>query len=277
MHERCSRSDRCTPSTGGLSPRCTGAPRCRAPGAAAADRFNFAQHLFERNAGRADKAAYVDDRGALTYGELARARRAAAPPRCSALGVRREERVLLLMHDSDRLAGRASSARCTPASCRWRSTRCSPPTTTPTCCAHSRAQAALVSARAAADAAGRRMAQRPARGAARDRVARRRRRCRRRRDRRSTRCSQRTRRCAAPARDRAPTTPRFWLYSSGSTGRPKGTVHTHANPYWTAELYGRACSACRGRRLLLGRQAVLRLRPRQRADLSAARRRDAWC
>jgi benzoate-CoA ligase len=30
----------------------------------------------------------------------------------------------------------------------------------------------------------------------------------------------------------------FWLYSSGSTGRPKGTVHTHANPYWTAELYG---------------------------------------
>ena len=33
--------------------------------------------------------------------------------------------------------------------------------------------------------------------------------------------------------------PAFWLYSSGSTGRPKGTVHTHANPYWTAELYGR--------------------------------------
>jgi benzoate-CoA ligase len=33
--------------------------------------------------------------------------------------------------------------------------------------------------------------------------------------------------------------PGFWLYSSGSTGRPKGTVHSHANPYWTAELYGR--------------------------------------
>jgi len=32
----------------------------------------------------------------------------------------------------------------------------------------------------------------------------------------------------------------FWLYSSGSTGRPKGAVHTHANPYWTAELYGSA-------------------------------------
>ena len=34
--------------------------------------------------------------------------------------------------------------------------------------------------------------------------------------------------------------PAFWLYSSGSTGRPKGTVHSHANPYWTAELYGKA-------------------------------------
>jgi benzoate-CoA ligase len=36
-----------------------------------------------------------------------------------------------------------------------------------------------------------------------------------------------------------PDDPGFWLYSSGSTGRPKGTVHSHANPYWTAELYGR--------------------------------------
>src|SRR5262249_35824745 len=33
--------------------------------------------------------------------------------------------------------------------------------------------------------------------------------------------------------------PCFWLYSSGSTGRPKGTVHSHANPYWTIELFGK--------------------------------------
>ena len=39
--------------------------------------------------------------------------------------------------------------------------------------------------------------------------------------------------------------PAFWLYSSGSTGRPKGTVHSHANPYWTVELYGKAVLALR--------------------------------
>jgi benzoate-CoA ligase len=36
-----------------------------------------------------------------------------------------------------------------------------------------------------------------------------------------------------------PDDPGFWLYSSGSTGRPKGTVHSHGNPYWTSELYGK--------------------------------------
>ena len=32
--------------------------------------FNFASHLFEANRARADKLAYIDDRGTLTYGEL---------------------------------------------------------------------------------------------------------------------------------------------------------------------------------------------------------------
>jgi len=31
----------------------------------------------------------------------------------------------------------------------------------------------------------------------------------------------------------------FWLYSSGSTGTPKGTVHVHSSPILTAELYAR--------------------------------------
>jgi benzoate-CoA ligase len=43
-----------------------------------------------------------------------------------------------------------------------------------------------------------------------------------------------------PAAKTHPDDPGFWLYSSGSTGRPKGALHTHANPYWTAELYGKA-------------------------------------
>jgi benzoate-CoA ligase len=42
---------------------------------------------------------------------------------------------------------------------------------------------------------------------------------------------------AAPA-GTGPDDPGFGLYSSGSTGRPKGTLHSQANPYWTAELYG---------------------------------------
>jgi len=60
--------------------------------------FNFAQHLIDRNAKRPDKIAYVDDLGQLSYGALAeRVRRMAAA--LLAIGVRREERVLLLMHD----------------------------------------------------------------------------------------------------------------------------------------------------------------------------------
>ena len=61
--------------------------------------FNFARHLLEANAERADKVAFVDDVGALTYGALdERARRFAAALRDA--GVKREERVMLLMLDS---------------------------------------------------------------------------------------------------------------------------------------------------------------------------------
>ncbi|HPQ95401.1 MAG TPA: AMP-binding protein, partial [Thiolinea sp.] len=62
------------------------------------DPFNFARHLIERNAGRSEKTAFIDDYGSLSYGELAeRIRRVAAGLRH--LGLRREERVLLLMQD----------------------------------------------------------------------------------------------------------------------------------------------------------------------------------
>ena len=61
-------------------------------------RFNFAQHLIGRNLARPAKPAYIDDQGSLSYGDLAgHIRRLAAALLAS--GVRREERVLLLMHD----------------------------------------------------------------------------------------------------------------------------------------------------------------------------------
>ena len=61
-------------------------------------RFNFAEHLLQVNAGRAHKAAFIDDLGSVSYGELAeRVRRLAAGLR--SIGIRREERVLLLMQD----------------------------------------------------------------------------------------------------------------------------------------------------------------------------------
>ena len=70
------------------------APEVAAPPIA----FNFARHLLDVNAGRPGKAAFVDDAGAINYGELeTRVRRVAAGLR--ALGIRREERVLVLMQD----------------------------------------------------------------------------------------------------------------------------------------------------------------------------------
>src|SRR5258708_15145093 len=61
------------------------------------ERFNYAQYLLERNAARPGSPADTDDHESIRYGERAdRVRRMSAAIR--ALGVHREERVLLLMH-----------------------------------------------------------------------------------------------------------------------------------------------------------------------------------
>ena len=63
--------------------------------------YNYAADILDRNlkAGRADRSAYIDPRGTWTYGQLAdRVARFAASLR--ALGVRREERVLIVLLDT---------------------------------------------------------------------------------------------------------------------------------------------------------------------------------
>src|SRR5690606_6448627 len=85
--------------------RLEGATETRMSASPAADltppgRFNFDGHLIEINRARAGKAAYLDDAGPQTYGDLAE-RRAGCAAGLAALGLRREERVLLLMHDNN--------------------------------------------------------------------------------------------------------------------------------------------------------------------------------
>jgi benzoate-CoA ligase len=208
-----------------------------APAAAVAappERFNFAAHLLALNASHPDRAAFVDDHGTLGYGALdERVRRLAAALR--AAGVKREERVLLLMHDAAEwpvaFLG-ALYAGVVPVAVNTLLT----PDDYAYMLEHSRAQAAFVSG-----------ALLPVLHAAMTK-------------------SDHELQCVVVARPLAPLQPGdaefesmlqsaaplarpaatgpddpgFWLYSSGSTGRPKGTVHSHANPYWTAELYGRA-------------------------------------
>jgi benzoate-CoA ligase len=196
------------------------------------ERFNFAQHLLDANAQRAGKVAYIDDTTRLTYGDLADGvlRFAGA---LRELGLRREERVLLLMQDNVdwpvAFLG-ALYAGAVPVAVNTLLTA----TEYAFMLEHSRAHAVFVSAAllptlqaamqqaahevrvvvvSGGDAAG-------ADVEFGELLAR-----------------------SAPLPSPAPTgahEPAFWLYSSGSTGRPKGTVHTQANLYWTAELYGKA-------------------------------------
>ena len=203
--------------------------------AAPGEFFNFAQHLLALNTSRPAKPAYIDDHGALTSGALdERVRRTAAALLSS--GVRREERVLLLMHDcSDWVVAflGALYAGVVPVAVNTLLTV----DDYAYMLQHSRAQAALVSGallpvlQAARAAAGggdevRTVVVSHAVGELPS----------------GTVAFESWLQANAPMADAAPTRPddpAFWLYSSGSTGRPKGTVHTHANPWWTAELYGK--------------------------------------
>lgn len=197
------------------------------------ERFNIAQHLLDVNAGRPDKAAFIDDRGSVSFGRLAeRVRQMAAA--LKGLGVKREERVLLLMQDNSdwpvAFLG-AVYAGCVPVAVNTLLTA----DDYAYMLEHSRAQAAIVSG-----------ALLPALRAA------------------LVRSDHEVHKVIvsqpvaptgfgevefdaflaqhSPLARCAPTQaddPAFWLYSSGSTGRPKGTVHSHANPYWTIELYAK--------------------------------------
>ena len=191
--------------------------------------LNVAAHLLALNAQRGSKTAYIDDTRRLSYSELAdQVRRCAAG--MLALGLRREERVLMVVHDSVdfpiAFLG-ALYAGIVPV----------PVNTLLTAddyaymLEHSRAQAVLVSQplwptlASALKTSGRSVpaivcgpGAVPSGALGLDKLLQ-----------------------AAPLAQAADTLADdigFWLYSSGSTGRPKGTVHTHANLYWTAELYG---------------------------------------
>ena len=196
--------------------------------------FNIAQHLLQINTSRPSKAAFVDDHGSLSYGQLdERVRRLAAALR--ALGIKREERVLLLMQDCNdwpvSFLG-ALYAGLVPVAVNTLLTA----DDYAYMLEHSRAQAvlcsgALLPALSAAltkseHEVGTVIVSRPVAPLHLAEVD-----------------FEQFLQAHAPLLRPAPTAPDdpgFWLYSSGSTGRPKGTVHTHANPYWTAELYGKA-------------------------------------
>jgi benzoate-CoA ligase len=195
--------------------------------------FNFAQHLLAANSSRAAKPAFVDDHGSLSFGDLEDGvRRVAAGLR--AIGVKREERVLLLMLDGCdwplAFLG-AVYAGIVPVAVNTLLTA----DDYAYMLEHSRAQAVLVSGallpalNAALTRSDHEVAQvivsrpvAPLHAAEVDFAS-------------FMQSHAPAPKAAATGRD----DPAFWLYSSGSTGRPKGTVHSHANPYWTCELYAK--------------------------------------
>jgi benzoate-CoA ligase len=197
------------------------------------EQFNFAEFLLQRNAAHPERPAFVDDHGTLSYGELSqRVRSLAAGLR--SLGLRREERVLLLMHDCNdwpvSFLG-AMYAGLVPVAVNTLLT----PDDYAYMLEHSRAQAVLVSgallptltaAMVKSDhEVSKVIVSNPAAPLHPAEVA--------------LESFIQANQPLVKAAHTKGDDPGFWLYSSGSTGRPKGTVHSHANPYWTSMLYGK--------------------------------------
>ncbi len=194
-------------------------------------RYNFAADVFARAAAWPDAVAYRDDITTLTYAELVTRARAFAAA-LGARGLRREERMLLLAHDSVdwpvAFLG-ALYAGVVPVAINTLLTI----DDYVYMLDHSRARAAVVSAALAPtlDAA---MARAPpaigtriVSGAP------------------ATDATSFAALLATAAPQAQPGDTRaddiaFWLYSSGSTGRPKAAVHTHANLHWTNVTYAQA-------------------------------------
>jgi benzoate-CoA ligase len=193
--------------------------------------FNFAEHIFSLNKSRASKLAFVDDSRTLTFGELeTQARRTAQT--LIQLGLRREERVFVLMHDNVdwpvAFLG-AMYAGIVPVAVNT----LLPAADLAYMLAHSRARAAIVSEALLPllnDALTQSIQSDQPHEVQHTLVS-------------SATASQAFIDAACqPLANPANTHPDdigFWLYSSGSTGKPKGTVHTHGNPWHTAELYGK--------------------------------------
>lgn len=196
-------------------------------------RFNIAQYLLQLNSARTGKPAIIDDAGTLTYGQLSERVRLLASGMRS-LGLRREERVLLLMNDcAEWVIGFLGSlyAGLVPVAANTLLTA----DDYAYMLEHSRSQAALVSgsllpaltaAMSRADHELRKVIVAHPAAAARPADV---------EFETFLRLQQPLGQPAATNADE----PGFWLYSSGSTGRPKAAVHAHANPYWTIHLYGR--------------------------------------
>lgn len=198
------------------------------------EHFNFSRHLMDVNHQRLDKLAYVDDLSQVSYGELfSRVRKMASA--LENLGVHREERILMVMHDSIdwsiAFLG-ALYAGVVPVAVNTLLTA----DDYAYMMEHSRAQAVFTSGPLLATinealAKGNNEVTQVVVSNPTDALN-------------SSELEFSSFYGSQPEREAAVDThadaPGFWLYSSGSTGRPKGTVHTQANLYWTAEYYGKA-------------------------------------